>query len=190
MLETRRPIDSPIRFVGSSLSLKKSSSLLEGNKSDHHCTTSRVAKRSLVIGDERLDEASGGWYDHVNPTTGLVQKRIPIAGTSEVDLAVGVAQRAFPAPWPIVCLTTVVESSSDFGSCFRAGSLGPNEQPAKLFRPMIIRYRSGTLSLESTEAALRHDGPRVCTPRGRVDRRGGGIDARRQLDQSVKVLKV
>jgi aldehyde dehydrogenase (NAD+) len=52
---------------------------------------------ALLIGDERLDEASGGWYDHVNPTTGLVQKRIPIAGTSEVDLAVGVARRAFPA---------------------------------------------------------------------------------------------
>jgi hypothetical protein len=52
---------------------------------------------ALLIGDERLDEASGGGYDHVNPTTGLVQNRIPIAGTSEVDLAVGVARRAFPA---------------------------------------------------------------------------------------------
>jgi hypothetical protein len=147
---------------------------------------------ALLVGDERLDEASGGWYDHVNPTTGLVQKRIPIAGTSEVDLAVGVAQRAFPGP--------VADRVPDhggrvlvgFGSCFRAGSLGPNEQAANLVCPMIIKYRKGRLRGDSPGASshtivgvhgkwrfeMRVHG--VCEPPGLIDRRSGGIDDRKQ----------
>ena len=49
----------------------------------------------LVIGGKELTEASGGVYDHVNPATGLVQARIPLAGPAEVDQAVAAARAAF-----------------------------------------------------------------------------------------------
>ncbi|WP_405720357.1 aldehyde dehydrogenase family protein [Streptomyces sp. NBC_01537] len=49
----------------------------------------------LIIGGEELTEASGGTYEHVNPATGLVQSRIPLAGPAEVDRAVAAARAAF-----------------------------------------------------------------------------------------------
>ncbi|UGQ11189.1 aldehyde dehydrogenase family protein [Yinghuangia sp. ASG 101] len=49
----------------------------------------------LVIGADDVTEASGGVYEHVNPATGLVQARIPLAGAEEVDRAVAAARAAF-----------------------------------------------------------------------------------------------
>ncbi|MEU5634790.1 aldehyde dehydrogenase family protein [Streptomyces rishiriensis] len=49
----------------------------------------------LVIGGKDLHEASGGVHEHVNPATGLVQARIPLAGSAEVDRAVSAARQAF-----------------------------------------------------------------------------------------------
>lgn len=49
----------------------------------------------LVIAGRDVLEASGGTYDHVNPATGLVQARIPLAGPAEVDQAVAAARQAF-----------------------------------------------------------------------------------------------
>jgi len=49
----------------------------------------------LVIDGELLDTASGGLYEHVNPSTGRAQQSIPLAGASEVERAVASAKRAF-----------------------------------------------------------------------------------------------
>jgi aldehyde dehydrogenase (NAD+) len=50
---------------------------------------------ALRIGDSGLFEGSGGVFEHINPTTGEVQARIPMAGPSEIGLAVEAADRAF-----------------------------------------------------------------------------------------------
>ncbi|ROO87945.1 aldehyde dehydrogenase (NAD+) [Actinocorallia herbida] len=52
----------------------------------------------LRIGAERLEKGSGGVYEHVDPATGQVDARIPLAGVAEVDQAVRVAHEAF-ASW-------------------------------------------------------------------------------------------
>ncbi|MEU6228838.1 aldehyde dehydrogenase family protein [Streptomyces sp. NPDC047042] len=49
----------------------------------------------LVIGGKDVTDASGGIHEHRNPATGLVQAHIPLAGPTEVDLAVAAARRAF-----------------------------------------------------------------------------------------------
>ena len=51
----------------------------------------------LLIGGEWADEASGGRFDHVNPTTGKLQTSFPLAGAAEVDAAVEAARAALPA---------------------------------------------------------------------------------------------
>jgi aldehyde dehydrogenase (NAD+) len=53
----------------------------------------------LIIGGDDVLEASGGVHDHVNPATGEVQARIPLAGAGEVDRAVTAARRAFEEVW-------------------------------------------------------------------------------------------
>jgi aldehyde dehydrogenase (NAD+) len=49
----------------------------------------------LQIGDQLLESASGGTYEHINPATGEVQATVPLAGAKEVDEAVAAARRAF-----------------------------------------------------------------------------------------------
>lgn len=51
---------------------------------------------SLLIGDERIAAASGGIYEHVNPSTGSVQASVPMAGLAEIDHAVATARAALP----------------------------------------------------------------------------------------------
>jgi aldehyde dehydrogenase (NAD+) len=52
----------------------------------------------LVIDGQLIESASGGRFEHVNPSTGLVQGSIPLAGPTEVDAAVASARAAF-ADW-------------------------------------------------------------------------------------------
>lgn len=49
----------------------------------------------LLIGEEWRHAASGGMCAHVNPATGKVQAEIPLAGSAEIDEAVGSARAAF-----------------------------------------------------------------------------------------------
>jgi aldehyde dehydrogenase (NAD+) len=49
----------------------------------------------LHIGGQKLDHASGGTYDHVNPSTGQVDGTIPLAGPDEVNQAVEAAHEAY-----------------------------------------------------------------------------------------------
>ena len=49
---------------------------------------------SLLIGDERVSDASGGTFDHVFPGTGAVNATVTMAGAEEVDRAVRSAAQA------------------------------------------------------------------------------------------------
>jgi len=49
----------------------------------------------LHIGTERSSVGSAGTFDHIDPTTGKVDKTIPMAGPAEVDRAVAAAAEAF-----------------------------------------------------------------------------------------------
>ena len=61
----------------------------------HRARAEAVLPRGqLLIGDERLDDATGGWADHVNASTGKVQGGTPLAGSDEIDHAVDVARAA------------------------------------------------------------------------------------------------
>jgi aldehyde dehydrogenase (NAD+) len=55
-----------------------------------------VLPDQLIIGGEFLSSASGGTYEHVNPSTGRPQRTIPMAGLDEVDRAVASARAALP----------------------------------------------------------------------------------------------
>src|SRR4051812_24047921 len=48
----------------------------------------------MIIGDQRLELASGGEFEHVNPATALVQASLPSGGAAEVDRAVASAKAA------------------------------------------------------------------------------------------------
>ncbi len=52
----------------------------------------------LHIAGERFDTGSGGIHEHVDPSTGKVDAKIPLAGPGEVDRAVNAADAAF-ASW-------------------------------------------------------------------------------------------
>lgn len=49
----------------------------------------------MQIGDRFLDQGSAGFYDHVDPATGKVQARVPLAGNAEVEQAVAAAKAGF-----------------------------------------------------------------------------------------------
>ena len=42
-----------------------------------------------------MDKGSGGVHDHIDPSTGQIDARIPLAGPGEVDRAVNAADAAF-----------------------------------------------------------------------------------------------
>lgn len=48
----------------------------------------------LRIGNEDLSEGSGGWYQHLNPVTGVPQASIPLAGKAEIGHAAKKAAEA------------------------------------------------------------------------------------------------
>jgi aldehyde dehydrogenase (NAD+) len=52
----------------------------------------------LHIAGERMDIGSGGIHDHIDPSTGQIDAKIPLAGPGEVDRAVNAADAAF-AGW-------------------------------------------------------------------------------------------
>ena len=55
-----------------------------------------LPEASLLIGDTRITDSSGGDYEHIYPATGKPTGRLPLAGKREVDLAVAAAQSALP----------------------------------------------------------------------------------------------
>ncbi|HEY6426078.1 MAG TPA: aldehyde dehydrogenase family protein [Acidimicrobiales bacterium] len=52
----------------------------------------------LHIAGERFDKGSGGVHEHIDPSTGKIDARVPLAGPGEVDRAVNAADAAF-ATW-------------------------------------------------------------------------------------------
>src|SRR5689334_916407 len=51
----------------------------------------------LLVGENRITDASGGEHQHIYPATGKPTVQVPLAGAVEVDLAVAAARRALPA---------------------------------------------------------------------------------------------
>src|ERR1700722_12036510 len=49
----------------------------------------------LHVAGERMERGSGGVHEHIDPSTGQVDARIPLAGPDEVDRAVNAADTAF-----------------------------------------------------------------------------------------------
>jgi aldehyde dehydrogenase (NAD+) len=92
-------------------------------------TTTESGTRAigLWIGGERRTQGSGGTYDHINPTSGLIADTVPLAGAAEVGEAVVIADRAFeswrnapPAQRQVLLLklADLVESkAAEFGEC-------------------------------------------------------------------------
>lgn len=60
-----------------------------------------LAARGHVIGDRRSQGDSGGYYEHHNPATGVLQARVALGGAAEVDDAVTVARES-RATWRAV----------------------------------------------------------------------------------------
>ncbi|MEP6867792.1 MAG: aldehyde dehydrogenase family protein [Novosphingobium sp.] len=61
-----------------------------------HPDLSQLPPPALLIGDQRLTEASGGTFRHIYAATGQPTGDIPLAGASEIDAAVSAARRAAP----------------------------------------------------------------------------------------------
>lgn len=61
----------------------------------HKIAAQSLPKSRLIIGGEDRTSGSGGVFEHINPSTGLVQGQIPLAGPDEIDEAVAAAQSAF-----------------------------------------------------------------------------------------------
>src|SRR5579872_6813647 len=53
----------------------------------------------MYVGGEWLDAESGKTFDSINPYTGEVWAKLPMAGASDVDRAVRAARNAFEGPW-------------------------------------------------------------------------------------------
>jgi len=71
----------------------------------------RLPSGALLIGERRIDDASGGALDHINAATGAVHAQFTVAGSSEVDDAVRAARTAAPT-WR----STTVERRSRWAS--------------------------------------------------------------------------
>ena len=56
-----------------------------------------LPKPGLLIGDQRIDDTSGGVFDHVYGATGKSTSEVTLAGPREIDLAVQAARSALPA---------------------------------------------------------------------------------------------
>ena len=56
-----------------------------------------LPKPGLLIGDQRIDDTSGGVFDHVYGATGQSTSEVTLAGPREIDLAVQAARSALPA---------------------------------------------------------------------------------------------
>ena len=57
----------------------------------------KLPKPTLLIGDQRIDDSSGGVFDHVYGATGKSTANVTLAGAREIDLAVQAARSALPA---------------------------------------------------------------------------------------------
>lgn len=56
-----------------------------------------LPRAALLIGDQRIDDSSGGVFDHVYGATGKSTAHVTLAGEREIDLAVEAARKALPA---------------------------------------------------------------------------------------------
>lgn len=62
----------------------------------YHPADEAYPDTGLLIGEARLDSASGGTHLHIYPGTGAATRAVPLAGVAEMDLAVAAARKALP----------------------------------------------------------------------------------------------
>ena len=62
-------------------------------------TATPVRELKMLVGGEQVDAADGQTFDVVNPATGQVIAKAPLAGAGDVDRAVDAARTAFEGPW-------------------------------------------------------------------------------------------
>lgn len=56
-----------------------------------------LPKTGLIIGDQRIDDSSGGVFEHVYSANGKATAGVPLAGAREIDLAVQASRAVLPA---------------------------------------------------------------------------------------------
>jgi len=62
--------------------------------------TRSAERHDLLVGGERVQPATGEYVETVDPATGEAFAEVAVAGTSDVDAAVGAARAAFPDAIP------------------------------------------------------------------------------------------
>src|ERR1700722_11499167 len=109
----------------------------------------------LHVAGERMERGSGGVHEHIDPSTGQVDARIPLAGPDEVDRAVNAADTAFqewrrtaPGERRRLLLRLAVLFDADAGGVGRRGTMD-NGTPAAVVGGMAAsavewtRYYAG-----------------------------------------------
>jgi acyl-CoA reductase-like NAD-dependent aldehyde dehydrogenase len=113
-----------------------------------------LARRGMVVGDERLTHGAAGTYPHRNPATGRVQADVVLADAEQIDRAVQVARRALTS-WrrmPLMARTAVLHRLADLlaeraTECDLLSALENGTPAAKLgsarFASWWTRYQAG-----------------------------------------------
>ena len=61
--------------------------------------TTGIRELKMIVGSEQLNALDGQTSEVLNPATGEVIARVPLAGPADVDRAVSAARTAFEGPW-------------------------------------------------------------------------------------------
>lgn len=128
------------------------------------------ASYKLFIGGEWGDSKSGRTIDSLNPATGELLTRIPLADASDVDAAVNAAEKAFPT-WKrtsaverqdaLLKIAGMLEAKKEFFAHLEAQETGkPIRETSNIDIPLAIdhfRYFAGVIRSHSDEAVMIDD---------------------------------
>ncbi len=113
-----------------------------------------MARRGMVIGNQRVAIGDAGYYEHHNPTTGQVQAQVPLADAGQIDQAVTGAREALPA-WrklPVLARAAMLHRLADLiaehaEECDALSALETGTPATKLgsafFASLWTRYQAG-----------------------------------------------
>jgi aldehyde dehydrogenase (NAD+) len=130
------------------------SAATEPAATDPAATIERLARQGHLIGEDWTPSATGGHYDHHDPTTGALQAAVPLGGCDEIDSAVGAARAAAPG-WQAIPLEERAAILHRLADLLVAGDDGAaalnardNGTPISTMRPGLyaaawVRYYAG-----------------------------------------------
>jgi len=121
----------------------------------------------LFIGGEWVESNTGRTMDSLNPATGEVLTRVPLADASDIDAAVNAAEKAFPI-WKrtsaverqdaLLKIADLLEAKKDFFAHLEALETGkPIRETTNIDVPLAIdhfRYFAGVIRSHSDEAVM------------------------------------